>query len=102
MVATYRCSNCGYFHVGPAPETCPVCGASRSAFKAYEGPGDLTGTKTVENLKAAFAGESQAAEKYLVFAEKAAAEGLPNVANLFRAIEGLHERLMPLFKKNSA
>ena len=38
------------------------------------------------DLKAAFAGESQAAEKYLVFAEKAAAEGLPNVANLFRAI----------------
>jgi rubrerythrin len=38
------------------------------------------------DLKAAFAGESQAAEKYLVFAEKAEAEGLPNVANLFRAI----------------
>lgn len=38
------------------------------------------------DLKAAFAGESQAAEKYLVFAEKAAADGLPNVANLFRAI----------------
>ena len=64
-------------------------------------PGELH-AMTEENLKAAFAGESQAAEKYLVFAEKAAAEGLPNVANLFRAIEGLHERLMPLFKKNSA
>jgi rubrerythrin len=38
------------------------------------------------SLKSAFAGESQAAEKYLVFAEKAEAEGLPNVANLFRAI----------------
>ncbi|HUK76456.1 MAG TPA: rubrerythrin family protein, partial [Thermoleophilia bacterium] len=38
------------------------------------------------DLKAAFAGESQAAEKYLVFAEKAEADGLPNVANLFRAI----------------
>ncbi len=38
------------------------------------------------NLKAAFAGESQAAEKYLVFAEKAEADGLPNVARLFRAI----------------
>jgi rubrerythrin len=41
---------------------------------------------TEANLRAAFAGESQAAEKYLVFAEKAAADGLPNVANLFRAI----------------
>jgi rubrerythrin len=48
-------------------------------------PGELH-AMTEENLKAAFAGESQAAEKYLVFAEKAAAEGLPNVANLFRAI----------------
>ena len=38
------------------------------------------------DLKAALAGESQAAEKYLVFAEKAEADGLPNVANLFRAI----------------
>ena len=41
---------------------------------------------TEANLRAACAGESQAAEKYLVFAEKAAADGLPNVANLFRAI----------------
>jgi rubrerythrin len=38
------------------------------------------------NLKAAFAGESQAAEKYMVWAEKAEDEGLPNVAKLFRAI----------------
>jgi len=38
------------------------------------------------NLKSAFAGESQAAEKYTVFAEAADDEGLPNVAKLFRAI----------------
>ena len=37
-------------------------------------------------LKAAFAGESQAAEKYIVFAEQADEEGYPNIANLFRAI----------------
>ena len=41
---------------------------------------------TEANLRAAFAGESQAAEKYLVFAEKAEDDGLPNVARLFRAI----------------
>ena len=35
------------------------------------------------DLKAAFAGESQAAEKYLVFAEKAAAEGLPTWPTCF-------------------
>jgi rubrerythrin len=38
------------------------------------------------NLKAAFAGESQAAERYLVWAEKAEDDGYPNVAKLFRAI----------------
>ncbi|NDV25478.1 rubrerythrin family protein [Desulfovibrio sp. JC010] len=42
-------------------------------------------TKTLENLKAAFAGESQANRKYLAFAEKAESEGKPGVAKLFRA-----------------
>jgi rubrerythrin len=42
-------------------------------------------TKTTDNLKAAFAGESQANRKYLAFAKKADAEGFPQVAKLFRA-----------------
>jgi len=41
---------------------------------------------TEESLRAAFAGESQAAEKYLVFAEQAEEEGYPHIAKLFRAI----------------
>jgi rubrerythrin len=41
---------------------------------------------TRESLEAAFAGESQAAQKYLVFAEQAEEEGLPHIAKLFRAI----------------
>ena len=41
---------------------------------------------TKQNLQAAFAGESQAHMKYLVFAQKAEDEGLTNVARLFRAI----------------
>ena len=41
---------------------------------------------TAADLKSAFAGESQAAGKYLVFAEKAEEEGYPKVAKLFRAI----------------
>jgi len=41
---------------------------------------------TGESLHAAFAGESQAAEKYMVFAEQAEQEGFPNIARLFRAI----------------
>ena len=39
---------------------------------------------TTENLKEAFAGESQAFQKYTAFAKKAEREGLPNVARLFR------------------
>ena len=77
MVEMYRCKGCGYFHVGPAPERCPVCGASQSMFVAYAGPGDLSGTKTLENLKAAFAGESQANRRYMLFKTIAELEGAP-------------------------
>lgn len=42
-------------------------------------------TKTEENLKAAFAGESQANRTYLAFAKAADKEGLPQIAKLFRA-----------------
>jgi rubrerythrin len=41
--------------------------------------------KTTQNLKEAFAGESQANRRYLAFAEKADREGYPQVARLFRA-----------------
>ncbi len=40
---------------------------------------------TEDNLKAAFAGESQAHVKYMLFAEKAEKDGLSNVGRLFRA-----------------
>ena len=45
---------------------------------------NLTGTKTHENLKAAFAGESQANRRYLYFAKNADVEGHPDLAGLFR------------------
>lgn len=41
--------------------------------------------KTEENLRAAFAGESQANRRYLFYADKADKEGFPQVARLFRA-----------------
>jgi rubrerythrin len=44
----------------------------------------LKGTKTEENLKAAFAGESQANRRYLYFSKVADVEGYPDVAGLFR------------------
>ncbi len=39
---------------------------------------------TTDNLKEAFAGESQANQKYRAFARKAEQDGFPNVARLFR------------------
>jgi rubrerythrin len=39
---------------------------------------------TIDNLKEAFAGESQAYRKYMMFAQRAEQEGLPNIARLFR------------------
>jgi rubrerythrin len=39
---------------------------------------------TIDNLKEAFAGESQAFQKYTAFAEKAERDGLKNIARLFR------------------
>ncbi len=45
----------------------------------------LQSTKTWENLKEAFAGESQANRRYLFFAKQADVEGQPDAAALFRA-----------------
>jgi len=45
----------------------------------------LKGTKTHENLKAAFAGESQANRRYLYFANKADVEGFNDVSAVFRS-----------------
>ena len=50
---------------------------------------------TQENLKTAFAGESQANRRYLFFANKAEKEGHPQIARLFRAVaeaETVHAR----------
>jgi len=52
-------------------------------------------SNSTDNLKAAFAGESQANRKYLFFADKAEGEGLKQVARLFRAAadaETVHAR----------
>lgn len=46
---------------------------------------ELKGTKTEGNLKAAFAGESQANRRYIYFANKADVEGQNDVAVVFRS-----------------
>ena len=44
---------------------------------------NLKGTRTEENLKTAFAGESQARNKYTYFASKARKDGYVQIANIF-------------------
>ena len=46
---------------------------------------NLKGSETEENLKAAFAGESQANRRYLYFAAKADVEGYNDVSTVFRS-----------------
>ncbi|MHB1340687.1 MAG: ferritin family protein [Coriobacteriia bacterium] len=83
MVEMYRCKSCGHLHVGPAPERCPVCGAPKTSFLPYEGAPDVSGTRTHDNLKAAFAGESQANRRYTLFATIARLEGNEAAAAAF-------------------
>jgi rubrerythrin len=45
---------------------------------------DFKESKTHQNLKDAFAGESMANRRYLYFAKQADVEGLPDIAGLFR------------------
>ncbi|HAW16559.1 MAG TPA: rubrerythrin, partial [Clostridiales bacterium] len=68
-MAKYRCKICGEeFEVAPgATAECPLCKATGDNLELIEADAPsnpYAGTKTEENLKAAFAGESQARNKY--------------------------------------
>lgn len=64
-----------------------ACGTPETALTAdlTTAPPAAAGAKTVENLQAAYDGESNANAKYLAFAKKADEEGYLMVASLFRA-----------------
>ena len=83
----WKCPICGYVHEGPLPEgfTCPVCKQPGSVFVKVEAEKNnpYAGTQTEKNLEAAFAGESQARNKYTYFASKAKKEGFEQIAALF-------------------
>lgn len=51
-----------------------------------------SGTQTEKNLEAAFAGESQARNKYTYFASVAKKQGFEQIANLFLKNGGQRER----------
>ena len=84
----WKCSICGYVHEGPMTEDfrCPICKQPASKFvKIEEAPkkNPYAGTKTEKNLWEAFAGESQARNKYTYFASVAKKAGYEQIAALF-------------------
>ncbi|MGN0325680.1 MAG: rubrerythrin [Lachnospiraceae bacterium] len=85
-MSKWVCSVCGYVHEGEQPpEQCPICKQPASAFKKEEvsQKSKYAGTKTEKNLWEAFAGESQARNKYTYFASVAKKAGYEQIAALF-------------------
>ena len=109
-IVGWRCKICGYEYTGaelPSDFTCPLCGHPAEDFEPiYEAVASNTtnilnekttvssqeekmnkyaGTQTEKNLEAAFAGESQARNKYTYFASVAKKEGYEQIAAIFEA-----------------
>ena len=85
----WKCSICGYVHEGAmTPDfKCPVCKQGADKFvkieEAKPAKNPYAGTKTEKNLWDAFAGESQARNKYTYFASVAKKAGFEQIAALF-------------------
>lgn len=77
----YKCTNCGnIFEVEEEVKPiCPVCKANGVRLETSK----YAGTQTEINLEAAFAGESQARNKYTYFASRAKKDGFEQIAALF-------------------
>ena len=74
------------FEALPADWKCPRCKQGKEKFAAVEeapASNPYAGTQTEKNLHAAFAGESEARNKYTYFASKAKKEGYEQIAALF-------------------
>ena len=95
-VTRWQCNICKYVYECegdklPEQFTCPLCKRPATEFKKIEPEikeekiMDLKGSKTEANLMYAFAGESQARNKYSYYASKAKKEGYEQIAALFEA-----------------
>ena len=80
---TYKCKVCGeVFTVADGEEAvCPKCRVTGDKLELIANK--YAGTKTEKNLEAAFAGESQARNKYTYFASVAKKEGYEQISALF-------------------
>ena len=81
-MAKYKCKLCGKEFSAEGDAVCPVCKASGDNLEEIKA-NPYAGTQTEKNLEAAFAGESQARNKYTYFASKAKKEGFEQIAALF-------------------
>ncbi len=88
----WRCTICGYEYVGeelPEDFVCPLCKHPASDFEKVtvneeaSAANKYAGTRTEQNLWEAFAGESQARNKYTYFASVAKKAGYEQIAALF-------------------
>ena len=87
----WKCTVCGYIHEGEmTPDfVCPLCGVGADMFEKIEdapaksAKNPYAGTKTEKNLWEAFAGESQARNKYTYFASVAKKAGFEQIADIF-------------------
>jgi len=99
----YRCKLCGeIFEVKSGEEAiCPRCKAKGDALEVIsERSNKYAGTETEKNLQAAFAGESQARNKYTYFASVAKKEGYEQISSLFlKTAENEKEHAKMWFKE---
>lgn len=85
----WKCTVCGYIHEGSmTPDfKCPICKQGADKFvkieEAAPAKNPFTGSKTEKNLWEAFAGESQARNKYTYFASKAKKDGYVQISKIF-------------------
>ena len=88
-MAKWKCTVCGYIHEGDMTDDfkCPKCKVPASKFEKVEEVAPMknpyAGTKTEKNLWEAFAGESQARNKYTYFASVAKKAGYEQIAAIF-------------------
>ena len=107
IMSKWKCKVCGYIYEGeelPADFTCQVCKQPASAFEKIEEEtpkaNKYAGTQTEKNLEAAFAGESQARNKYTYFSSVAKKEGYEQIAALFlKTAENEKEHAKMWFKE---